>query len=292
MYAKFSLSDPDFRAWAHGAGMYECEVRFYEQIAPEIELRTPRCYYSAINLETGASILLLEDLAPARSIPLAVGCSPSQAETAVRVIAKFHATWWDHPHLPKLEWLLKTDVKRIQTTLQDRWQPFLEKVGQLAPKSLLSISERFVQNVEVLYGTHSQSPQTFLHGDYQSENLLFATARGDAPLAVIDWHLARRGRGVMDVSYLLVTSLSPTDRKAHEMDFLRIYHRILVENGVQNYSIEQCLLDYRRYTLRALHLFISTVALWEGERMTNFYNTWAPRLDAALTDLKVDELLP
>ncbi|MDH3599878.1 MAG: ecdysteroid 22-kinase family protein [Candidatus Tectomicrobia bacterium] len=48
--------------------LYEREVRFYEQLVPQMELRTPNCYYSAIDLETGHSVLLLEDLTGGRKI--------------------------------------------------------------------------------------------------------------------------------------------------------------------------------------------------------------------------------
>ena len=53
LIAKFSAADPQARAMPHAMGFYEREVRFYQQLAHESPLRTPRCYFSAIDLEQG-----------------------------------------------------------------------------------------------------------------------------------------------------------------------------------------------------------------------------------------------
>jgi hypothetical protein len=50
---------------------YRRELGFYEELAANVTLRTPRCYYSNSDMNTGAVselafVLLLEDLAPAR----------------------------------------------------------------------------------------------------------------------------------------------------------------------------------------------------------------------------------
>ena len=89
LIAKCSAADPQARAMIHSMGMYEREVRFYEQLAARIPLRTPRCYFSAIDLASGASLLLLEDLAPARNGSWIAGCSVEEAELAVRSITPF-----------------------------------------------------------------------------------------------------------------------------------------------------------------------------------------------------------
>ncbi|MEH6452301.1 MAG: hypothetical protein V7782_04585 [Psychromonas sp.] len=64
--AKFPSTDPEeleimFTLTYH----YEREVRFYEKIAARINLRTPQCYYSALNVDAREYVLLLEDLTPA-----------------------------------------------------------------------------------------------------------------------------------------------------------------------------------------------------------------------------------
>jgi aminoglycoside/choline kinase family phosphotransferase len=294
IYAKFSLSDPNVRALPHKLRFYENEANFYEQVANQVELRTPYCYYSALNSETGASLLLLEDLAPARNGEYSVGCSPAQAELAVQAIAKFHATWWGNSRLDSLSWLSEFNTQAYQSIYDRAWQPFLEKLGDRLPKSLLDIAARSLKDASIVDNSHHEAPQTLVHGDYHLENLFFATEQGGVPLTVVDWQTIHRGRGVADVAYLLVKGLQSSDRKAHEMRILHDYHRILLENDVQGYSFDQCLLDYRLHTLRALYVFIAVIGLgfYEGDRLTSYCDALVPRMNAAFTELDVGELLP
>ena len=44
---------------------YERETGFYEHIASQVQLRTPRCYFNAFKPDNGDFLLLLEDLSPA-----------------------------------------------------------------------------------------------------------------------------------------------------------------------------------------------------------------------------------
>src|SRR3990172_316211 len=66
LIAKFPGATEENREVGYAFRLYEREGRFYQETAREVELRTPRCYYSAMDVETGRYALLLEDLAPAR----------------------------------------------------------------------------------------------------------------------------------------------------------------------------------------------------------------------------------
>ncbi len=83
LFAKFAVADLDFRALLHSSGLYEREIRFYERLSSTTALPTPRCYFSAIDVETGEFLLLLEDMAPAQNGSRAAGCAPEQAELAI-----------------------------------------------------------------------------------------------------------------------------------------------------------------------------------------------------------------
>src|SRR6266545_4662167 len=88
LVVKCPSSIPENRAVADAFRFYERELRFYEQIAGEVNLRTPRCYYHAIDSEGDRSILLLEDMAPAIVGDQLSGCALPAAELAVTSLAK------------------------------------------------------------------------------------------------------------------------------------------------------------------------------------------------------------
>ena len=98
LVAKFSQPEPEFRAMVHSMGFFEREVSFYTEFAAEIPVAVPRCYFADVDQE-GWSLLLLEDLAPARNGSWVRGSSIGDLRAAVAGIAAVHAAWWQSPRL-------------------------------------------------------------------------------------------------------------------------------------------------------------------------------------------------
>src|SRR6185369_11638130 len=81
--AKLPAADETSRATALSLRSYENEVRFYQQLAPDLPIRTPGVFHADIDVETASFILLLEDMAPASQGDQLAGCSPEVAKVAV-----------------------------------------------------------------------------------------------------------------------------------------------------------------------------------------------------------------
>jgi hypothetical protein len=145
-------------------------VRFYEQLAARIPLRTPRCYFSAINLASGASLLLLEDLAPARNGSWIAGCSVEEAELAVRSIAPFHAAWWQKPELEQKSWLAlrgPVGLEQVAMIFHHTWEPFLGKLGTGVTPEIRQMGEWLRQHVVRLNEyVYQEPPCTLIHSYY------------------------------------------------------------------------------------------------------------------------------
>ncbi len=298
LIAKFSSPDPVLRAEYHSYELYEREVRFYQELAHQVELRTPFCYYSALDQESGYYILLLEDLAPIHSGGDNYAlCSFEEAELAMRAIAKFHASWWESPKLAELAWLRRGPAfyQGFQDAYQQRWEPFLSRVGHMIAPPILEIGERFARNPGDYWRLLLEPPQTIIHNDYNLGNVLFlATPTGGLSLAVIDWQILSLGHGLYDVALFLGRHLSPQDRQAREMEFLRLYYNILNGNGVQGYSFEQCVHDYRLFMLTDLWRAVFFIG---GGKATNaevraFSHVVLPRCSRAILENNVSDLLP
>ena len=266
-------------------------------MAPQIELRTPDCYYSAIDLETGHSVLLLEDLTGGRNINKFADCSLTEVELAVSQIARFHATWWESPLLHQMDWMPRlntNDFQKIQQIYQQRWKLFLEKAGQSLPKPILGIGQKLEHHLVKFFRYLEEAPRTIRHNDYQPSNVFFFTAsNGDLSLAVIDWQVITFGRGVSDVAYFLGKGVRSEVRQAHEMDWLKMYHTILVDGGVEGYSFDECLNDYRLAMFEGLWRLVFIIGggnLSQAEE-AGFCNITLPRYCAAILDLNSGELL-
>jgi len=297
MIAKFSSSNPEMRQRPNTKASYEREVRFYQKMAKESLLPVPTCYYADVDTKLGWHILLLEDLAPARSGSRTKGCSLTQARTAIHHIARFHAHWWEDPRLDSLDWLadapgVPRDAEQAQVHKQ-WWSAFLREVGKPLPVTVMEIGELLgEQRGRITRHLNTNEPRTLLHADYQLENLMFG-ATGEGSFSVVDWQFVKRGRGIWDVAYFLSQNLVPADRQAIEMDLLRDYLRILDNHGVRNYSFDDAMYDYRISLLRRFGNLISTIAAmpFTKEQIRLHVDVLLPRTIAAILDHDCRSLL-
>ncbi|CAD7925635.1 unnamed protein product [Amoebophrya sp. A25] len=75
-------------------------------------------------------------------------------------------------------------------------------------------------------------PATLIHGDCHVENMFCLK---DGTNCYIDFQAVNLGPGVRDLAWLLTSSLTSEDRRAHEKTVIKAYHQALVERGaVQN----------------------------------------------------------
>ncbi len=296
MFVKVPATDTSVRATLNEGGIYEREVRFYGELAPEIELSTPQCFYRATDREAGDHVLLLEDLAPARVGDSVAGCSDEDSELAVREIARFHAAFWESPRLATLEWMrsFHRDADMKQEVYRECWPPFLEKLGNLWSPTLLEIGQRLNDNLAHISRRLGEAPSTVVHGDYRLENMAFGTPSAGAPFTVLDWQLCEIGRGVADVANFVLISTEPERRQATELGLLRDYHSVLLAQGVKGYDFGECLIDYRLSLLHHMQNLVMGGAHLDisSDRAQLFGKGLIQKFDSALSDHNVAELMP
>jgi hypothetical protein len=128
--------------------------------------------------------------------------------------------------------------------------------------------------------------------DVQGDNLLVA-GDGERSLALVDWQLTTAARPVLDLADFMVAYLDTSERRRHEDRLLGIYHSVLTERDVADYSLEQCRDDYGMALLLPASRLATAVGLHPGLTATpdGFWNVVFPRYARALTDLGVSELL-
>ncbi len=299
LIAKLPTRDDTVRSIAQLFGFYELEVRFYQEIAAQIELRTPRCYFSGMDPPAGRFVLLLEDLAPARCGDQLASCSLDEAKMVLTELAKFQAAWWNSPRLAELPWLPAVDdpvLRQVLGTMyQQSWPFFVKTFSEQLPAAIFDIGERFGAGFNAVADSLASAPRTIVHTDFRLDNMFFDLPDG-SPLAVIDWQIVQRGIGVSDVTYFLAGNFPPEVRRRHQTDLLRVYHQTLLSHGVSGYSFDQCLEDYRR---AALFMMIFLVTGRErvdistyGDRAQSLVDTMLERYTTAILDLNAAEFLP
>ena len=92
MVLKVAATDPMSRQTGLALGLYEREVRFYTDIAPNLDGGpVAACYSAGFDADTGAFHLLLGDADPAVVGDELRGATVEQAQLALEELAKLHA---------------------------------------------------------------------------------------------------------------------------------------------------------------------------------------------------------
>jgi hypothetical protein len=298
LIAKIPTPVKDNRSIGELVGAYEREIHFYDTVAPQLPVETPRSYYAA--MEAGRSsekdaegaamldrapvwlirllmrlvtwvvsrrqrkyILLISDLQPGRVGDQVKGCTADEAAQILSAIAKVHVQYWRSPSLDERTWLRRQDLnpRTMHCIFEDNVGVFRERLGPRSPASL-EPSLRWLESraIDLLKAFHVSSPETLLHGDMRLDNVSFKpkAESGEEPVVLFDWQLAGRGPGAYDVAYFLSGALTADIPADVARDLVRHYYDELVAGGIDEYSFDDCLRDYHRALLAVLHRVSST----------------------------------
>ncbi|HXQ75271.1 MAG TPA: phosphotransferase [Acidimicrobiales bacterium] len=294
LVGKFTPADATSRATAVAMRTSEVEVRFYQEVAPTLRVRTPRCYHADVDPATAEFVLILEDLAPARVGDQVAGCTVDEAALALTELAALHAPRWADRRLETLDWLNRRTAESNdagEVLLPVLFEGFASRYGDVLEEPVLDVGRRLMADIGT-YLRRQPRPWTVQHADYRLDNLLFGGEGGGAPLAVVDWQTVVLGPGVADVSYFLGAGPSVEDRRRHEERLVREYHGALVAGGVTGYPFDDCFADYRRYAYGGYLMAVGASMMVERTaRGDEMFLTMARRHAAQIVDLASHELI-
>ncbi|HYN89500.1 MAG TPA: phosphotransferase [Ardenticatenaceae bacterium] len=252
------------------------EVGFYTALLPQHERLSMlvRCYAGAYDPESGDSFLLLEDVSPTHGPPvrrtelLAGAAVPGEQEldSIVEALARFHASWWEHPELGSgvcavRGWYGNEEQYRAHVDRRQReWRRFIASVGAWFPGDLAAEYERLLAALPSFWRRFlaarvtTRRNLTLTHGDCYLTQFLIPTV-SDGPVYLIDFQDVSANFGPYDLVYLFATFWTPQQRQEGKRQerLLRRYHGVLQACGAGEYRWEQLLEDYK--LMVALMLF-------------------------------------
>ena len=281
LVAKSAAQDAGTRA-SFGR-FYAREVAFYRQVAPEVPLRVPRCYYAAYEATTHTHVLLLEDLAPVLADDLLQGVSVDVAAAYTRGMAALHAHWWEHDRLSGLTRSFPAHGGRFAEGYAGALPCGLVVMRPWLTPTTGTLATALQRHLQARWDDQYAAPRTLVHWDAQAANFL-RPARAGAVGAVVDWQNCVVGRGIWDIARFAVMSLPPAARRAAQADLVALYAETLGGHGVQGYSFPQCFAHYQAVfpLLFAQQLrFFAGVQCWNAARCA-WVEAITPRVVAAL----------
>lgn len=286
LIAKFSPSDPTLLTQLNQMGFFAREVAFYRRLAAATPVRTPICYFAHIDQMSGAAVLLLEDLNPARNGDSVVGETIEQVSALLSELARMHARWWRDDALDHDEpWTRLPSMlapSAVAYVFEEAWPSFLNKLSIPVDHAITDarawITATLPTAATVLF---ESGPRTLIHNDVQPDNLFYGSGSGRYVIFV-DWQMITYARCVVDVANAIRGMLPPEIRREAESGLLSLYHGALVRWGITNYPLQQCQADYDLATVLAPARLASAVGLHPGlhAHPGAAWDTLFPRLTA------------
>lgn len=245
--AKCPSADEKTRAAAQTMRSYTLELNWYRDLAGKIPVACPQCLHAERADGDKVFVLLLQDLSPARQGDQLAGASPQAIDAALEQAARLHAAHWSDPALPQIPWLAESPTARsfLLAALPSYYAAFRERYASRLAPEILELGDAMIARMDRYFAFTPQA-LTLQHRDFRIDNLLFTP---DGRVFVLDWQTIGLGAGVLDVAYLIGTSIADKDlRAAHEQAWVGRYSALLSSFGAAH-DPEALWKEYRLYAL-------------------------------------------
>jgi len=247
LVVKMPCVEPENLVVAQALGIYQREVNFFKQVAPSTNLRIPDCYYTHMG-EDGRFIILMENLSLEYTVgDQVIGATNDQVEAAIKTLAGFHAYWWENAALSGLDWLpVQNDdayIAAVPGIFRAGLPVLISDWSDRLPAESIEIAKKLDPRFEELMHLFAGGPHTFAHSDTRLDNWFFPHDES-SDLALIDFQLCSKSRGVNDIAYLIGTSV-PRELAVENWErYLRLWLELLQDQNI-SYSWDDAVIHYQ-----------------------------------------------
>lgn len=254
---------------AASLGAYQRECRFYRDLAPRLDTRTPTLH-GTLDVDGETTGMLLEDLSGvATAGDLLDAAGADRLERARQELAGMQAPLWADERVGGQDWLhrrMGVPIPDLAERYARSWRLAAPRLGGALEPEERRIIERFAPACDEWART-LPGPYTLAHHDFRFDNLMFSDER----VWVLDWQIAGWGAPMWDLAYLIGSSVEPEQRRAVERDQVGRHADDLAARGVTGVSREWAWQSYRRLSAAILLVIVpaaGTVRETErGDRM-------------------------
>jgi aminoglycoside phosphotransferase (APT) family kinase protein len=251
------------------------EACFYGELAPQLDVRAPRTYYTAVDDAAQQAMIIMDDVVAngGRFLSAHTPYSLDTTRDTLGQLARLHAATWGRDSVADLDWLTPRVAAMADVFPAELLQSLLDDGRGPGVAAELRSAENVA---EAMRRTGAHEVTCVLHGDPHSGNS-YLDAEGRA--CWLDWQVVQRGNWATDISYHLATVLDIESRRAHEGELLRHYLGELESLGAPAPGWDDA---WEQYTLSFSYGYF----LWVITRISSraVVLVHIPRLATALTD--------
>jgi hypothetical protein len=272
------------------------EARFYNLVAPDLDLRVPIGHGSVIE-DDGGFAVVIEDLAATGCRTYnTVGIDRDAAARAFEDLAAMHVRFEDPAsrRADTVSWIKAPPIPPPATPEPPNYGQKLLRFGIDAHRDLLSdayvaVAERWIAHGTDLQRRWWDAPLTVIHGDPHPGNLFDDRGR----VGFLDWGLVCLGDPLRDISYFLCISLDVDVRRASEEELIRHYLDVRRALGGAEIGFDHA---WARHRLHAAYVVPAScqcldLAAAKTDSARRFSETFLTRAVAAVDDLETNEVI-
>ena len=245
VFVKLAPNTESQRKLVAAMDMGRKEARFYTELAEEVPLRVPGCFFAAHGEERTEYVMVLEDLE-------ASGCTftnrlesgpEGHGLNVVESLARLHAHFWEDPRFDdELAWVGpalrgKRGAQYIGMAL--------EQFADQMPPVFTELCQLYIDHDDEIVELWDEGERTLVHGDTHAGNQFVDGDRA----GLYDWAVITRAPGIRDLAIYLGNSVPTEVRQTEEKGWLEAYRQTLLDAGVDAPAPEILWDRYRRLVL-------------------------------------------
>jgi hypothetical protein len=235
--AKLAGPTDESRFVATVLNMYGREVGFYSELSKRTSVAHPACHFSEHDSQTQDTVLLLEDVsARGRMLDQIAGCSVTDAQPAIRSLAKLHACFWDDASLEGADFLKRLCDDpypgAVAFAYDTAWPRVQEFFPELVDARVKTFGDEYAERIPALFEKLTDGPLVLSHGDWRLDNLFFTP---DDDVVAVDWQLIDRSVGPRDLAYFVTESVNVS----HPDDYQAAFATYLGDLGEHDVHVDE-----------------------------------------------------
>jgi hypothetical protein len=233
----------------------EPEARFYDELAPSLDVRTLRSVYAGVDPDTRHGVVISEDVIAqgATFLDATDEYTPDHAAQSLDELANLHIATWGAENLTKVPWLAPRLGRQLEARgVNEIRHNFEGPIGARVPDDVRDAERLVTVYCAVIDETQSPSPWCVIHGDPHINNIYMD---GDGHPGIVDWQLVQRGPWYLDVGYHVASALTVEDRRSTERDLVQHYLDRLTAAGIAVPDSDDVWAGLRRGIIHGLFLW-------------------------------------
>jgi hypothetical protein len=227
------------------------EIDFYRNVNRNNDLPIVKCYDAYIFDDKKHFLLMLDDISSDYNSANDINRNEmGYWLIATESLAKLHSFYWNGSNSNELK-LLHGDNKTIEEKIknyQNALEKFLPYASDYYDNEILKVYHSVLEDAirferRSINRREHNNNISIMHGDSHIFNFMFPKVSFQKPL-IIDFQFWRMGIATVDIMNLTRVAFPFMNELERHLEVLKHYHTALLEYGVTNYSLDECIYDY------------------------------------------------